>query len=110
MMLKKMAIALALGISVLATGCAYKTGSEITPTQVAQFKTGVTTKSAILAALGTPQELKNDGADQWMVYNYNEINSFGANKNESTTFVIGTDGILKQVLKGQGQASNPLLQ
>lgn len=108
--MKKLVMVLALGVSVLATGCAYKTGSEITQAQVAQFKTGVTTKSAILTALGTPQELKNDGADQWMVYNYNEISSFGANKNESTTFVIGADGILKQVLKGQGQASNPLLQ
>jgi outer membrane protein assembly factor BamE (lipoprotein component of BamABCDE complex) len=108
--MKKLAIALVLGFSVVATGCAYKTGTEITQTQVSKFHAGTTTKSDILAALGTPQELKNDGADQWMVYNYNEISSLGANKNESTTFVIGTDGVLKQVMKGQGKESNPLLQ
>lgn len=96
--------------SLLMTGCAYKTGTEINQAEVSQFKTGVTTKSQIINVLGTPQELKNDGADQWMVYNYNEISSFGANKNESTTFVIGTDGTLKQVLKGKGNNANPLLQ
>jgi outer membrane protein assembly factor BamE (lipoprotein component of BamABCDE complex) len=108
--MKKIVISVVLAASTLLAGCSYNNGTNVSSTQTSQFKEGVTTKSAIISALGTPQELRADGADQWLVYNYQEINSFGANKNESTTFVVGSDGVLKQVLKGKGQATNPLLQ
>ena len=78
---------------------------------MSKFQVGKTTKDEIISALGVPQKMTADGSDQWLTYNYSEISSFGGNKDESTAFIIGSNGILKNIVKGKGDGnSNPLLQ
>ncbi len=108
--MKNIALCLILGVAAVTSGCAYKAGTEITQAEAAKFQIGKTTKSEILAALGTPQKMTQDGDDSWLEYSYSEINAFAGNKAEKTTFVIGKNDVLKNIMKGKGDDSgNPLL-
>lgn len=104
--MKNIALALIIGFSTLATGCSYQAGTQISQSAASKFVIGSTSKAEILSALGTPQKMTNDGKDTWLTYTYTEINSFSANKDNSTTFVIDESGKLKSILKGGAGAGN----
>ncbi|MEW5250892.1 hypothetical protein [Microbulbifer discodermiae] len=87
----------------------YKNGTEVTAEQAAVFSRGKSTAADVRASLGAPQSQEQVGDDLHYIYNYSEINHFSPNKNESTRFIFGKGGKLKDVQKGKGNTSNPLL-
>lgn len=102
-----------------ATGCGstskpvlirgHQSGTEVTAEQSSAFTKGKTTSAEVWAALGAPQSQEQVGNELHYIYNYSEINHFAPNKNESTRFIFSKNGKLKEIQKGKGQATNPLL-
>ncbi len=96
-------------VALLATGCAYRQGTEVTEQQRDSFQVGVATVSDVETGLGAPQDIQKSGDEIHYVYEYQEINSFGPSKNEQVRFVFDArTKKLERVVKGQGSMKNPL--
>ncbi len=103
--------------SALLSGCAstpldYKTGTEITSEQIAQFAPGKTTQPQVISAVGQPNKKEAlSGKEAWY-YDYNKVSAFfGGNVSESTVFEWDSKGNLLQVYKTgkSGKTGNALL-
>ena len=96
-------------------GCAsygvYKTGTQVSQAQEDSYVVGETTASDIQAELGTPQTIEQVGSEIHYVYTYQEINALSGTTNEATRFIFDArTKLLKEVQRGRGPASNPLLK
>lgn len=102
-----LAAALLSGCAAIDDATRHQNGTRVSTSQIQQFKVGASNKDEIMAALGAPQGVNQVGDDSHLVYQYSEVNSFASNTSEQTTFVIGKNGVLKQVLTGAGKPTNP---
>ena len=95
-----LAASAALMLSACATDfMAYKTGTEITAEQLAQFQPGVSTQAQVQAAVGAPNRRESlNGKELWH-YDFNKIRHIGANVNEATVFEWDASGKLLQTYK-----------
>ncbi len=87
-----------------------KTGVEISAEVFETIEVGKATQDQIHEAFGAPTRREQLGDDQVWYYDYAKIGHFG-NKNESTVFEFGKDGVLKRKSKGGAppKTGNPFL-
>ena len=105
-------------ISLLATlilaGCAgvmaYTEGTKITPEMEQELIIGSTTTDEVKVNIGYPDSISQDGGLTHYIYNYTEINHIAPNVSEKVVLEFDTKGKLKNIVKGKGSSSNPLLQ
>jgi outer membrane protein assembly factor BamE (lipoprotein component of BamABCDE complex) len=106
-----------LALSFFLLGCAstpldYKTGTEVTQTQMSQFTVGKTTQAEVIAAIGHPNKKAALAAKEIWYYDYNKVGAlFGDNVSESTVFEWDALGKLLQFYKTgkSGKTGNTLL-
>lgn len=95
-----LAAAAALMLSACATDfMAYKSGTEITAEQLAQFQPGVSTQPQVQAAVGAPNRRESLNGKELWYYDFNKIRHVGANVNEATVFEWDASGKLLQTYK-----------
>ncbi len=97
-------------------GCAnspldYKTGTEVTQTQMSQFVSGKTTQAEVIASVGHPNRKEPLSSKEAWYYDYNKIGAFSGNVNESTVFEWDASKKLLDVYKTgkTGKTGNALL-
>jgi outer membrane protein assembly factor BamE (lipoprotein component of BamABCDE complex) len=114
-MKKILAISTVLSLSLL--GCAnspldYKTGTEVTQSQLSQFVAGKTSQAQVISAIGQPNKKETLGKKELWYYDYNKISAlFGGNVSESTVFEWDGAGKLIQSYKTgkSGKTGNALI-
>ncbi|PLV63674.1 MULTISPECIES: hypothetical protein [unclassified Erwinia] len=113
---KKIIIALVFSASML-SGCSaldYKSGTQVSAQQMAQFQKGKTTQDQVVQAIGNPpKKAEVNGKEIW-TYNYTKIAGLPLmpNVNESAIFEWSKKGELLNAYKSggsQGESDNPLL-
>lgn len=86
---------------------AYKQGTRITDEQLAEFKKGSTTRQQIIDAVGGPQEIKNVGTKEHLIYTYSQVNHFGPNEGRTVTFVLAKGLLAEKLVSKNNPVSNP---
>jgi outer membrane protein assembly factor BamE (lipoprotein component of BamABCDE complex) len=114
-MKKLFVITAILASTALFTGCAsspldYKTGTQITQTQLDQFKPG-DTQQQIVSSIGQPNRKEAVGAKELWYYDYQKVGAFGGNVSEATVFEFDSKAKLVQAYKTgkAGKTGNALL-
>ena len=112
----KKSIALAAFAAIALSACAtdfmaYKTGTEVTAEQMAQFKPGETTQQQVIAAIGAPGRREALNNKELWYYDFNKIRHIGGNVNEATVFEWDASGKLLQTYKtgSSAKTGNPLI-
>ncbi len=87
-----------------------KSGVEIPDKTLEAIEVGKATKDQIQDAFGAPTRREQLGDEQVWYYDYAKIGHF-KNKQESTVFEFGKDGVLKKKSRGAAPAKtgNPFL-
>lgn len=109
------AITTLMASAIIFTGCSsspldYKTGTEVTQTQLEQFKPGAT-QQQIVSVIGQPGRKEAVGAKELWYYDYQKVGAFGGNVSESTVFEFDSSMKLIQAYKTgkAGKSGNALL-
>lgn len=86
-------------------GCSTVQGTKVTDEQLAQFVKGTTTKDAVVAALGSPQDIRFEAGKQILVYRYLRTGMYMSDEASDTTFVFNEKGVLEDILKTRGSST-----
>ncbi|MBJ2293263.1 hypothetical protein JFT44_25420 [Pseudomonas sp. MF5691] len=114
---KSIALALLISTSLLLHGCSaldYKTGTQVSAQQLAQFQKGKTTQPQVIAAIGHPPKKTEVSSKEIWTYPYTKIAAlpFSPNINENTVFEWSSKGVLLDAYKSggtPGESGNALL-
>lgn len=86
----------------------YKQGTLITDEQLASLKVGVTTRQQILDAFGGPQDIKQVGGKEHLVYRYTLISAIGPNDGRTVTLVLSKNKLVEKLVSKNNPTGNPL--
>jgi len=98
-------------------GCSaldYKSGTQVSSQQLAQFQKGKTTQQQVITAIGHPSKKTEVGGKEIWTYPYTKIAAlpFALNTNESIVFEWSSKGALLDAYKSggsPGELGNALL-
>ncbi|WPN49706.1 MULTISPECIES: hypothetical protein [unclassified Pseudomonas] len=103
------------GVQKVADKLDMKTGTYVSPEQLATFVKGKTRQADVISAIGYPPARNEISGKEIWTYNYTLITAIpfvGENKSESTVFEWSKAGVLANAYKANGTAggsSNPML-
>lgn len=114
--MKKLIMATALISIATLSGCAsspldYKTGTEVSATQLQAFVPGKTTQAQVITSIGQPNRKEAVGDKEVWYYDYNKVGAFGGNVSEATAFEWNNKSQLISAYKTgkSGKTGNALL-